>query len=141
MHDIVAADSEVDELGHVSNVAYVGWVQEAARAHSVAVGWDFEAYKSLGAVFVVRRIEIDYLRPTFAGDRISLITWVEGWKAASSLRRTRVVRSGDGTELARAAVQWALVDLATRRPRRIPPAMGEAFARVPYSMAGRSGAP
>ncbi|MBI2893333.1 MAG: acyl-CoA thioesterase [Deltaproteobacteria bacterium] len=141
LHEIVAPSSDVDDLGHVSNVAIVRWVQEAALAHSAAVGWDFEAYLELGAVFVIRRIEIDYLRPAFAGDRIHLTTWVEGWKGASSVRRTRIVRGSDGLELARAKVQWAMVDLATGRPRRIPPEMGVAFAVDPYSVAGPRRAP
>mgnify|MGYP006200763065 CR=1 FL=1 len=33
-----AAPEHIDELGHVSNVVYVRWIQDVAKAHSRAVG-------------------------------------------------------------------------------------------------------
>ena len=51
---VVPADA-IDDLGHVSNVQYVRWVQDIARAHSDDVGYDISAYMDLGLVFVVRR--------------------------------------------------------------------------------------
>ena len=125
--DIVASSADVDELGHVSNVAFVRWVQEVAKAHSETVGWDVDAYRRLGAVFVVRRHEIDYLAPAFEGDRITIVTWIESWSAATSIRCTRVVRDSDQRELARAATTWALVSVESGRPRRIPREIVDAF--------------
>jgi len=123
--DLVAAQSDVDDLNHVSNVAYVRWVQEVARAHSEAGGWGMAEYQKLGAVWVVRRHDIEYLAPAFAGDAIRLSTWVESWQAASASRRTRIMRGG--TELARATTLWVLVSTEGGRPRRIPPDMRAAF--------------
>jgi acyl-CoA thioester hydrolase len=128
--EVTAAPDDVDMLGHVSNLVFVRWVQEAAAAHSGAAGWDLEAYKRLGTVFVVRRHEIDYLAPAFAGDRVALATWVESWEAASSIRRTSITRAHDGRELARAATTWVFVSLDSGRPRRIPPEVRDAFART-----------
>ena len=127
---LVAQPSEIDELGHVSNVVVVRWVQDVAVAHSSAVGWDYEAYRRHGAVFVVRRHEVDYLRPAFAGDEVLLETWIESWRAASSVRCTRIVRAADGVELATARTQWVLVSTASGRPRRIPPAIASAFLQT-----------
>jgi acyl-CoA thioester hydrolase len=124
---LVAPETDVDGLGHVSNVAYVRWVQEIAIAHSSAVGWDWDAYLRLGAAFVVRRHELDYLLPVFAGERVELVTSIASWSAATSVRRTRIVRD-DGRDALRAATTWALVSLETGRPRRIPPEIVEAFA-------------
>lgn len=123
--EVVASPDDVDELGHVSNLVYLRWVLDAARAHSRAVGWDFDAYRRLGAVWVVRHHEIDYLQPAFGGDRLQIVTWVESWAAASSVRRTRIER--DGRELAHAATQWVFVALDGGRPRRIPAEMRNAF--------------
>jgi acyl-CoA thioester hydrolase len=123
----VAQPSEIDELGHVSNVAVVRWVQEAAVAHSSAVGWDFDAYRRHGAVFVVRRHEVDYLRPAFAGDEVVAETWIESWHAASCIRCTRLTRASDGVDLATARTQWVLVSTDSGRPRRIPPIIASAF--------------
>jgi acyl-CoA thioester hydrolase len=117
--DIVASPDEIDELNHVSNLVYLRWVLRVAQAHSTAVGYDWDAYRELGAVFVVRRHEIDYLRPAFAGDQISLRTWVDTWKGVSCVRKTSIVRS-DGVEVARASTLWAFVSNETGRPQRIP---------------------
>lgn len=134
--EVRAEAADIDELDHVSNLVYVRWVQQAATSHSAAIGWDFEAYRRLGAVFVVRRHEIDYLRSAVLGDRIVLRTWVDSWKAVSSVRMTSIVRldgPGDapegGTELARARTTWALVSTDTGRPVRIPDDLRERFLR------------
>jgi acyl-CoA thioester hydrolase len=140
--EVRAEAADIDDLDHVSNLVYVRWVQQVAEAHSTAVGYDFEAYRKLGAVFVVRRHEIDYLRSAVLGDRIGLRTWVDSWKAASSIRMTSIVRlgspgdapggaSGDDNviELARARTTWALVSLNNGRPVRIPPEVSDRFVR------------
>lgn len=124
---VVAAPDDIDELGHVSNVVYVRWVQDAAKAHSEAVGWDRAAYLRAGAVFVVRRHEIDYLASVFEGDRIEVRTHVAKFGAATCERKTRLVRAGGGVEVARAVTSWAFVATATQRPTRIPQEIRDAF--------------
>ncbi|MEQ9323787.1 MAG: acyl-CoA thioesterase [Polyangiaceae bacterium] len=119
---------DIDELGHASNISYVRWIQHVAMGHSRAVGWTHDRYLELGAVFVVRRHEIDYLRPAMANDELEVCTWVEGWRAATSVRRTRIVRPTDGEELARASTTWALVAVEGGRPTRIPAELRHAFA-------------
>ena len=125
--DLVAQPDDIDELGHVSNITYVSWLQLAATEHSAAVGWDAAAYRALGSVFVVRRHEIDYRAPAYAGEPIQLCTWVEWWRTASSLRRTEITRLTDGALLASASTLWALVGFDSGRPRRIPEELRRAF--------------
>jgi acyl-CoA thioester hydrolase len=127
VHRLIAAADDIDELGHVSNVVYVRWVLLAALGHSAAVGWGPDQYRDLGATFVVRRHEIDYLLPVFAGDAIELETRVDWWKGATSLRRTSIRRAADGAEVARGATLWAFVDMQVGRPRRIPESVRKAF--------------
>lgn len=97
-------------------------------AHSNDVGWPMTRYRELGGVFVVRRHEIDYLRPAYAGDQVELRTWIDKWSAATSMRHTQLVRPADDVELARAVTTWALVRTDTGWPRRIPPELRQAFA-------------
>ncbi len=128
--ELVASPDEIDELNHVSNLVYLRWVLRAAQSHSAAVGYDYPAYRQLGAVFVVRRHEIDYLAPAYAGDRITITTWIESWRGASSVRRTNLSRDPDGALLARASTLWALVSTDGGRPKRISPELIEAFRRA-----------
>lgn len=124
---VTAGPGDIDDLEHVSNLVYVRWVQEVAQAHSTAVGWDHPEYRALGAVFVVRRHEIDYVAPVLLGEEVELVTWIAWWKGVSSERRTEVRRLRDGAVVARAVTRWAFIDFATGRPRRIPDEIRAAF--------------
>ena len=121
-----ARPDDIDDLGHVSNLVYVRWVQEVATSHSAAVGWDHARYRGLGAIFVVRRHTIDYIAPVFEGDEVELVTWIAWWKGVSSERHTEV-RRGDAV-VARAVTLWAFIDFETGKPRRIPDDIKAAFA-------------
>jgi len=124
---IEVKSGDIDTLGHVNNVAYVKWVQDVAVAHSEAVGLDFAAYQKLGAVFVIRRHEIDYLRSAILGDRIELRTWIADVMAAKCMRATEVSRVSDGVVLAKGLTTWGYIDVATQRPTRIPDELRAAF--------------
>ena len=126
--EVTPVPEDIDTLEHVSNITYVRWVQQVAEAHSTAVGWDQTAYRALGRVFVVRRHEIDYKRPALAGDLVILETWVESWRAASSIRKTIIKRASDDAELARASTEWVLVSFDTGRPGRITDQLRSDFA-------------
>jgi acyl-CoA thioester hydrolase len=122
---ITPAPGDIDELGHVSNLIYLRWVQEVALAHSVALGWDMTRYHASGAVFMVRRHEIDYVAQVNLGQELRAETWVDSWRMASCIRKTEILR--DRTVVARAATTWALIALPSGRPQRIPPELVTAF--------------
>ena len=122
---IIPAPGDIDELGHVSNLIYLRWVQEVALAHSVALGWDMPRYHASGAVFMVRRHEIDYVAQVNLGQELRAETWVDSWRMASCIRKTEILR--DSTVVARAATTWALIAVPSGRPQRIPPELVTAF--------------
>jgi acyl-CoA thioester hydrolase len=128
--ELVVRDDDIDPLGHASNIVFVRWIQEVALAHSSAVGLDLAAYQRLGAVFVVVRHEIDYLRPALRGDVIEARTWISDVMAAKCLRRTELSRKSDGVALARGVTTWGFVAFDSGRPKRIPQGVLTAFG--PY---------
>ena len=121
---------DVDRLGHVNNVVWVRFVVELAFAHSEAVGWDARAYERLGACWIVRRHEIDYLASALPGDEIEERTAVVAMRGARCLRRSAFRRPRDGALLVRALTEWAFVDAASQRPRRLDPALHACFPVV-----------
>jgi acyl-CoA thioester hydrolase len=125
--DLVVEEADIDMLNHASNIAFVRWIQDVALAHSAAVGLDFEAYQRLGAVFMVVRHEIDYMRPALRGDTLQARTWISSVRAASCERSTQLVRASDGQLLAKALTTWGFIEMATGRPRRIPEDVRVAF--------------
>jgi len=129
-HSHVVQADEIDTLGHANNVAYIAWLQAAAVAHSAAQGWPGSRYHELGQGWVVRSHAIEYLLPAFAGDHVTVETWVATMRKVTSLRRYRIARRGDGALLATAETNWAFVDLTTGKPVRIPSDICEAFVVV-----------
>lgn len=109
----------IDGNGHVNNVEYLRWMQDAAIAHSQARGLVDELYAELGATWVARSHFIEYLRPAFAGETLRVDTWIVDFGRSRSKRKYRFLRESDGLELARAETLWAYVSRETGRPRPI----------------------
>ncbi|HWL86418.1 MAG TPA: thioesterase family protein [Polyangiaceae bacterium] len=131
-HLIEVTSDDIDALGHASNIAYVRWVQDVAVAHSEAVGFGYPEYQELGAVFVIRRHEVDYLRPALRGDKLEVRTWVASAQAAKCVRMTEVRSASDGSLRAKASTTWGFVDVTKGgRPTRIPDAIRIAFLQPP----------
>ncbi len=129
--ELTAQPSDIDDVNHVSNLVYVRWIQEVAVAHSTAVGWPFERYREHGAVFVVRRHEIDYVAPVLLDQKVRLETWVESVKAASCVRRTEIFRASDNQLVCRGNTLWAFMSFEAGRPQRIPQEVMAAFLPKP----------
>jgi acyl-CoA thioester hydrolase len=123
----------IDELGHVSNLKYIAWMQEIAIQHSAARGWPVERYLQGGAVWVVRSHFVTYLRPAFEAETITLQTWVAEIKQRSSLRKYLVLRTNDQSVLVEAETNWVYVDRKSGRPIRIPEDLRAAFDIHPNS--------
>src|ERR1041384_5043521 len=67
-----ATPADVDDQGHVNNVIYVRWMQDAAAAH-----WQAAAGAELRATvfWVVTHHEVEYKAPAFDGERLLARTW------------------------------------------------------------------
>jgi acyl-CoA thioester hydrolase len=119
-------------IRHVNNLVYLKWMQSAAVAHSAIQGWPAERYQALGAGWVVRSHQIEYLQAAFADDDIVVRTWVANLRKVTSLRRFKIVRTSGENEtlLAVAATDWAFIHFATHQPKRIPPEVASAFEVV-----------
>jgi acyl-CoA thioester hydrolase len=114
------AERHTDELAHVNNAVWVRFVVDLAQAHSDALGLDFDTYRRLGGLWVVRRHEIDYHHNAAAGDEIIEATWVSEMRGARCVRHARFLAADGETELVRATTLWAFVDATTLRPKRCP---------------------
>ena len=112
-------ENAVDENGHVNNVTYVQWMQDAAVRHYNAMGGR-EPTQAINATWVVRSHMVEYLRPAFAGEEIEVLTWVVNMRRVRSIRRYQFRRGGDGETLVRGETEWVFVDAMTGRPRSVP---------------------
>ena len=117
--DIQATADVVDRNGHVNNVVYVQWLQHAAVCHAEDSGC-MAATTSAGASWVVRTHHIEYLAPAFAGDTLTVVTWVANFQKVRSLRKYKIIRAAGQTVVARAETDWVFVNAKTGRPLKIP---------------------
>ncbi len=129
-YDFQVPDAAVDANGHANNVEYLRWMQTAATLHADATGCT-QACREIGASWVVRSHWIEYFRPAFAGNRITVLTWVAEMARATSLRRYKVLRPDDNVVLAKAETDWVFIDATSGRPRAIPPVIKALFVLVP----------
>jgi acyl-CoA thioester hydrolase len=107
--------SDVDVYGHVNNVKYFEYFQEARIQLMVASG------RELGQGFhlVVAQTDVDYRRPIlFRAEPYDCFTWVSHIGSTSVVFES-VVRDADDV-LARARVVGVCIDSATGRPAPVP---------------------
>lgn len=113
-----ALPGHIDELGHVNNTVWVGWVQDIATAH-----WDAAARaEDLAQCFwVVIRHEIDYRGNIAAGESVTGETWIDGPAQGAKSDRRVDFRNAAGKVIVSARTTWAMLDRATQRLVRVRP--------------------
>jgi acyl-CoA thioester hydrolase len=115
--------SDIDANGHVNNVVYLGWAQDLAIEH-------WEAWASpeerAGWSWVARRHEIDYRRELLPDEVAVGYTWVGELKGPRFERYVRI-DGPDGEMCAQSRTDWVLIDVAAKRPARVPEWMVERF--------------
>ena len=121
---------EMDALGHVNNAVYQHYLEQAAIEHSEHLGFNQKRYEEMGGIFVMRRVEIDYLRPAVAGDTLEITTWLQTMRGPRSIRRYEIRKQGDEQLLVTAEALWVWVDTTAIRPRAIPRQIIDAFEQA-----------
>ena len=129
-YEFTIPEAAVDQNGHVNNVVFVQWMQEAAVRHYEAMGGT-GLTQALGATWVVRSHLVEYLRPAFAGERLSVLTWVKDMRRVRSKRGYRFLRAEDEMLLVRGETDWVFVDAASGAPRAVPPEIAVLFTLLP----------
>jgi acyl-CoA thioester hydrolase len=122
---IAVEPPDIDLMGHVNNVVYLRWVQEAATAHWTAGATPEDQARVL---WVVVRHEIDYLRPARLGDTIAARTWVGPASRIRFERHVELLRASDRAVLARARSLWCPIDSQTMKPMVVSQEVRERFS-------------
>ena len=119
---------DIDFVGHVSNITYIRWL-EIGRLHLLTeMGLPAERLMEDGIAPVIVRTEIDYTMALKLGDPVHLSLDLVDLRAASARLGFQLTSNG---RVAAMAVQTGLfINVASGRPRRIPPDTRSLFA--PY---------
>jgi acyl-CoA thioester hydrolase len=112
----------MDSLGHVNNVTYVDYLQEA-RVDMLAVHAPVTGGEALAEGVVVVRHEVEFVSPlVFRPQPVRIETWVSRIRAASFTMRYEILDElpdGERRVYARAATVLSPFVFANERPRRI----------------------
>ena len=116
VHPITIIESDIDGQGHVNNIIYLKWVQEAAIAH-----WNSVADINMQEAnfWVVSRHEIDYLKSAYLDSKLVAKTWVTEPKGAKSERHVTIMDTETETVYANIKTTFYLLDAKSKRPKRI----------------------
>ena len=120
----------IDENGHVNNVAYVQWMQDAAIRHAEAL---VDYIPPENATWYAREHRIEYLLPAFLGDELEVRTWLSEIKRVRAHRRYEFYRKSDGKMIAKGETDWVYVEIKTGKPIAIPAAALALFPILPDS--------
>ncbi len=110
---------EIDARGRVAVVSLLGMLQDAAGESAMALGFSVERLLRDGISWVLARFRLEMTRWPAWRDRVTVATWPSGADTARAYREFRVL-DGAGNEIGRADSLWMVIDLATRRPTKIP---------------------
>lgn len=118
---------DIDEAQHVNNANYFTYIEECNAQVAVAFNWPLSRLLAENMGIVARRYRIEYLEPAVMDDELEVTTFVADAKRSTAVRHYEIIRVRDRKLLARAYVLWVFIDLASGRPRRIPPEFQKDF--------------
>jgi acyl-CoA thioester hydrolase len=111
---------DTDAGGVVYYANYLKFMERARSEWLRACGFEQDVLRDeAGVVFVVRRVEIDYLSPARFNDQLDVSVSLHETGRASLSVRQELMRGS--TCLARAEVTLACVDAVRFKPVKIPP--------------------
>lgn len=116
---------DTDAGGIVYHANYLKFAERARTEFLHQLGLSNSKMMEQDIAFVVSRIEIDYKRPAFLEEIITVKTSIEKLGAATFLLRQDVMRQNE--LLAGLKVSVAVVSMSQKRPVRLPSEIRECF--------------
>jgi acyl-CoA thioester hydrolase len=117
---------DTDAGGVVYYANYLKFLERARTEWLSALGLEQDRLASeAGVVFVVRRVEADYLKPARFNDRLLVTSRLHTLNRASLVMSQQITRQGE--LLLQAEIKVVCVEQAHFRPAKIPPIVTQAF--------------
>lgn len=134
---------EVDSLGVVFNMWYLGWCDEAMSAFMASIGYGYETLRGQGLDAVLRKAEVEWLDSLQAFQRAEVAVRVDHVGATSFRLGYAIERVAESVPkpagqdrtrqdrklCAQAAITYVCVQITDRSTTAIPAGMREALVR------------
>jgi len=122
---------EVDSLGVVFNMWYLGWCDEAMSAFMESIGFGYQTLRHQGFDAVLRKAELEWVDSLQAFQHAEVAVWVDHVGTTSfrlGYAIERVDASGQvRTRCAQAAITYVCVQISDRKTAPIPAGLREAL--------------
>lgn len=120
---------DTDAGGVVYHANYLKFAERGRTEFLRAAGFENNALSAEeGVIFVVRHIDINYLKPAFLDDALDMITTIQTMKNSSFTMHQRVTRPDKNEMICDMHVVLVCVDTKDYKPVRLPEKVKGAFA-------------
>ena len=116
-----------DPMRHLNNAAYLNYAEDCVVQLTSSLGWPMSKWMAEGVAFVARKNVVEYLKPAFLDDELTIATWLFDIKPASLTRQYEFSNSGNGDLIAQLQTKWVMINLNTQKPMRIPSYFHDVF--------------
>ena len=113
---------DLDVYGHVNNVIYFNYAEEAAAQDFSARDWSPSRLAENNLWIVTRRLHIQYLSLATWGETLNISTHMLDVKEKGGSRYVGITRA-DGTPVAECIMDWELIDRKTGEATPLPHGM------------------
>ncbi len=122
-YSLLVTKEDIDALNHVNNVVYLKWINKVSILH-----WNSLSNEEINKkyIWVASRHEIDYLKPAFLNEKITIKTWIDTLEGVKSIRKVEMYRKE--ILLAKSKTTWILLDAKTQKIARIPKEIKDVFS-------------
>jgi acyl-CoA thioester hydrolase len=123
--------SDLDPYNHLRTAAYAGYfVDHRMEGLRGRIGWDLQTLAELPFMVWVKRLEIEFLKPAFGDQEITITSFVREFRESDADIECRMADAG-GKELSRCRMIVTCVDKATQRPMTWPVEAAALFYQEP----------
>ena len=119
-------EENIDRNNHLNNIVYIQWMQDIAISHDQHLGCDENYYNSKKCYWVAKKHSIDYKKPAYLNDTITVKTKITNMKHCSSTRVYEFYNQ-QNTLIAKAETLWVFIDVKSGLPQGIFPELKELF--------------
>jgi acyl-CoA thioester hydrolase len=121
--------SDLDLYNHMSTARYAAYyVDHRMEGLRDELGWDVKALATLPFMAVVRRLEIDFIRPARGDQQITITSFVREFRGPDAVIECAIVDAA-GKDVSRSLMIVAYVDKETNRAADWPERVAALFFR------------
>jgi acyl-CoA thioester hydrolase len=119
--------SDLDPYNHMGTAKYVAhFVDHRMNGLRENVGWDLKALATLPFMMLVRRLEVDFIRPARGDQEVTITSYVREFQGPDALIPCSMADEA-GRELSRCLMAVAHVDKQTNRGADWPDSLKALF--------------